>query len=118
MVTDNLSDLQLLRDKLRAFAEARDWDQFHSPKNLSMALMVETAELMEHFQWLTEAQSAELLPDGLHAVGEELADILLYLVRLSDKLGINLREAALLKLEKNALKYPAEQVRGSAKKYS
>jgi len=118
MVTGNLSDLQLLRDKLRAFAEARDWDQFHSPKNLSMALMVETAELMEHFQWLTEAQSAELLPDSLQAVGEELADILLYLVRLSDKLGIDLREAALLKLEKNALKYPAEQVRGSAKKYS
>ena len=118
MVTGNLSDLQLLRDKLRTFAEARDWDQFHSPKNLSMALMVEAAELMEHFQWLTEAQSAELLPDGLQAVGEELADILLYLVRLSDKLGIDLREAALLKLEKNALKYPAEQVRGSAKKYS
>ena len=112
------SDLLMLRDKLRAFAEVRDWNQFHSPKNLSMALMVEAAELMEHFQWLTEAQSAELLPDGLQAVGEELADILLYLVRLSDKLDINLREAALLKLEKNAAKYPAEQVRGSAKKYS
>ena len=114
----NQSDLPMLRDKLRAFAEARDWNQFHSPKNLSMALMVEAAELMEHFQWLTEAQSAELPPDDKQAVGEELADILLYLVRLSDKLGIDLREAALLKLEKNALKYPAEQVRGSAKKYS
>ncbi|HYR05138.1 MAG TPA: nucleotide pyrophosphohydrolase [Gallionella sp.] len=114
----NQSDLPMLRDKLRAFAEARDWDQFHSPKNLSMALMVEAAELMEHFQWLTEAQSAELPSDNKQAVGEELADILLYLVRLSDKLGIDLREAALNKLEKNALKYPAEQVRGSAKKYS
>ncbi|MHB0926991.1 MAG: nucleotide pyrophosphohydrolase [Gallionellaceae bacterium] len=114
----NQSDLPMLRDKLRAFAEARDWDQFHSPKNLSMALMVEAAELMEHFQWLTEAQSAELPPNDKQAVGEELADILLYLVRLSDKLGVDLREAALLKLEKNALKYPAEQVRGSAKKYS
>ncbi|MDO8293234.1 MAG: nucleotide pyrophosphohydrolase [Gallionella sp.] len=114
----NQSDLPMLRDKLRAFAEARDWDQFHSPKNLSMALMVEAAELMEHFQWLTEAQSAELPPNDKQAVGEELADILLYLVRLSDKLGIDLREAALHKLEKNALKYPAEQVRGSAKKYS
>jgi len=113
----NQSDLTMLRDKLRAFAEARDWDQFHSPKNLSMALMVEVAELMEHFQWLTEAQSAGLPPEDKHAVGEELADILLYLVRLSDKLGIDLREAALLKLEKNALKYPAELVRGSAKKY-
>ena len=112
------SDLLMLRDKLCAFAEVRDWDQFHSPKNLSMALMVEAAELLEHFQWLTEAQSAKLPPGDLHAGGEELADILLYLVRLSDKLDINLREAALLKLEKNAAKYPAEQVRGSAKKYS
>lgn len=114
----NQSDLLMLRDKLRAFAGERDWDQFHSPKNLSMALMVEAAELMEHFQWLTEAQSAGLPAENKQAVGEELADILLYLVRLSDRLGIDLREAALLKLEKNALKYPAEQVRGSAKKYS
>ena len=114
----NPSDLLMLRDKLRAFAEARDWDQFHSPKNLSMALMVEAAELMEHFQWLTEAQSAALPHDDKQAVGEELADILLYLVRLSDKLDVDLREAALHKLEKNALKYPAGQVRGSAKKYS
>lgn len=112
----NPSDLLLLRDKLRAFAEARDWDQFHSPKNLSMALMVEVAELMEHFQWLTEAQSGELASDNKQAVAEELADVLLYLVRLSDKLGVDLREAALHKLEKNALKYPAELVRGSAKK--
>lgn len=113
----NQSDLLMLRDKLRAFAAARDWDQFHSPKNLSMALMVEAAELMEHFQWLTEAQSAELSPDGRQGAGEELADILLYLVRLSDRLGVDLREATLRKLEKNALKYPADQVRGSAKKH-
>ena len=112
------SDLLMLRDKLRAFAEARDWDQFHSPKNLSMALMVEVAELMEHFQWLTEQQSVSLSPDIKDAVAEELADILLYLVRLSDKLEVDLKEAALHKLEKNAAKYPAEQVRGSAKKYS
>jgi NTP pyrophosphatase (non-canonical NTP hydrolase) len=114
----NQSDLLMLRDKLRAFAEARDWDQFHSPKNLSMALMVEVAELMEHFQWLTEAQSFDLAAENKNAVSEELADILLYLVRLSDKLGVDLLEAALHKLEKNAVKYPAEQVRGSAKKYS
>jgi len=112
------SDLLMLRDRLRAFAAERDWDQFHSPKNLGMALMVEAAELLEHFQWLTEAQSAELPSGTRQAVGEELADILLYLVRLSDKLGIDLREAALHKLEKNALKYPADKVRGSAKKYS
>ncbi|HZW26645.1 MAG TPA: nucleotide pyrophosphohydrolase [Gallionella sp.] len=110
------SDLAMLRDRLRAFAAERDWEQFHSPKNLSMALMVEVAELMEHFQWLTEAQSAELPLETRHAVGEELADCLLYLVRLSDRLGVDLHEAALRKLEKNAAKYPAEQVRGSAKK--
>ena len=114
----NPSDLLMLRDKLRTFAKERDWDQCHSPKNLSMALMVEAAELMEHFQWLTEVQSAGLSAENKQAVGEELADILLYLVRLSDRLGIDLREAALRKLEKNALKYPAEQVRGSAKRYS
>ncbi|WP_435627265.1 nucleotide pyrophosphohydrolase [Candidatus Ferrigenium straubiae] len=112
----NRSNLTMLRDRLRTFAAERDWEQFHSPKNLSMALMVEAAELMEHFQWLTEAQSAELPAEDRQAVGEELADILLYLVRLSDRLGVDLHEAALHKLEKNAVKYPAEQVRGSAKK--
>jgi NTP pyrophosphatase (non-canonical NTP hydrolase) len=112
------SDLLLLRDRLRVFADARDWDQFHTPKNLSMALMVEVAELMEHFQWLTEAQSCSLDADKKAAATDELADILLYLVRLSDKMGVDLLEAALRKLEKNALKYPAARVRGSAKKYN
>lgn len=114
----NRSDLMMLRDKLRDFALARDWDQFHSPKNLSMALMVEVAEMMEHFQWLTEAQSVGLAKQDKDAVSEELADILLYLVRLADKLEVDLLDAALLKLEKNAIKYPADLVRGSAKKYS
>lgn len=109
-------DLLMLRDRLRAFAAERDWEQFHSPKNLSMALMVEVAELMEHFQWLTEAESSQLPAESKLAVSEELADILLYLVRLSDRLEVDLRAAALHKLEKNAAKYPAEQVRGSAKK--
>jgi len=112
------SDLLMLRDKLRIFAEARDWNQFHSPKNLSMALMVEVAELMEHFQWLTEAQTENLDSEKKAVVAEELADILLYLVRISDKLDVNLTEAALRKLKKNEVKYPAAQVRGSAKKYS
>ena len=114
----NPSDLLMLRDKLRTFTEARDWDQFHSPKNLSMALMVEVAELMEYFQWLSEAQSASLAAQDKPAVAEELADVLLYLVRLADKLEIDLVEAALDKMEKNAAKYPAEQVRGNAQKYS
>lgn len=111
-------DLLILRDKLRAFSQARDWDQFHSPKNLSMALMVEVAELMEHFQWLSQSQSAGLDAGQRAAVADELADVLLYLVRLADKLGIDLHQAALHKLDKNAAKYPADQVRGSAKKYS
>lgn len=111
-------DLLMLRDQMRAFAEARDWNQFHSPKNLSMALMVEVAELMEHFQWLSETQSQQLTPEKTAEVAEELADVLLYLVRLADQLGVDLRLAALHKIDKNALKYPAEQVRGSAKKYS
>lgn len=112
------SDLAMLRDRLRDFAAERDWEQFHSPKNLSMALMVEVAELMEHFQWLSEAESAELPEETRQAVGEELADCLLYLVRLSDRLGLDLKEAALRKLEKNAQKYPADRVRGNARKYS
>ncbi|MDD4930288.1 MAG: nucleotide pyrophosphohydrolase [Gallionella sp.] len=114
---DSTSDLHLLRDKLRVFAQAREWDQFHSPKNLSMALMVETAELMEHFQWMTEAQSSDLAAVQKDAVADELADVLLYLVRLSDKLEVDLCAAALQKIDKNAVKYPADQVRGSAKKY-
>lgn len=116
MTQHHHSDLKLLRDELRAFAAERDWEQFHSPKNLSMALMVEAAELMEHFQWLTETESDHLTDETRQAVRDELADILLYLVRLSDRLDVDLREAALHKLEKNALKYPAELVRGSAKK--
>lgn len=112
------SDLLLLRNKLRVFADERDWNQFHSPKNLSMAMMVEVAELMEHFQWLSESQSDNLTADKKLAVAEELADVLLYLVRISDKLGIDLLEAALQKLDKNATKYPADRVYGSAKKYS
>ena len=112
------SDLMMLRDKLRDFAKAREWDQFHSPKNLSMALMVEVAEMMEHFQWLTEAQSFDRAQQNKAADSEELADILLYLVRLADKLEVDLLDAALLKLEKNAIKYPADRVRGSAKKYT
>lgn len=112
------SELQLLRNKLRMFAEVRNWDQFHTPKNLSMALMVEVAELMEHFQWLTALESENLTAEKKQAVAEELADILLYLVRISDKLDVDLQQAALAKLEKNALKYPEDQVFGSAKKYN
>ena len=113
-----MTELEKLRDKLRAFAAERDWDQFHSPKNLAMAMSVEVAELLEHFQWLTEEQSRRLPTDTLAAVNEEAADILLYLIRLSDKLGIDLIAAANKKIETNARKYPADKARGTSKKYT
>ena len=107
-----------IRLALRQFAADRDWDQFHSPKNLAMALTVEAAELLEHFQWLKEGTAAELPPEKMEQVREELADVLLYLVRLADKLEVDLLEAAREKLKKNAEKYPVEKARGSAKKYT
>ncbi len=111
------TDLQRLRERLRAFVRERDWDTFQSPKNLSMALIVEAAELVEHFQWLSQQESRELPPDKRRAVAFEMADILIYLVRLADVLDIDLLAAADEKLRHNAEKYPAERVRGSAKKY-
>jgi NTP pyrophosphatase (non-canonical NTP hydrolase) len=113
-----LRTLAELREHLRRFAQARDWDQFHSPKNLAMALIAEAAELVEHFQWLTEAQSAELSAEKKAEVAEELADVLVYLVRIADKLDIDLLAAASAKMARNEAKYPAEHVKGSAKKYT
>lgn len=107
-----------LRDLLRQFAAERDWDQFHSPKNLAAALSVEAAELLERFQWLTEDESRNLSPTALARVREEMADVLIYLVRLADKLDVKLLDAARDKMQVNAQKYPAELVRGSARKYS
>ena len=105
-------------DRLRRFASERDWDQFHSPKNLAMALIVEAAELVEHFQWLTEAQSADLPAATRAKVADELADVLVYLVRIADRLDIDLLEATARKLVDNEAKYPAAKVRGSPRKYS
>lgn len=110
--------LQILQQRLREFARERDWDQFHSPKNLAMALIAEAAELVEHFQWLSEAQSTQLPEAKLREVEQELADVFLYLLRLADKLNVDLLDAAARKIELNARKYPAEKVRGSAKKYN
>jgi dCTP diphosphatase len=105
-----------LRDRLRRFAAERDWQQFHAPKNLAMALSVEAAELLEHFQWLSEDASRRL-PDGdLAEVREELADVLLYLVRLADELGVDLAAAARDKIELNARKYPVDKARGTSRK--
>lgn len=102
------------------FAKDRDWEQFHSPKNLVMALTGEVGELSEIFQWMTEAdsRSAGANPDTSQAIKDELADVLLYLVRLSSTLGVDLNEAVSQKLVKNAQKYPAEKVKGKSKKYS
>lgn len=107
-----------LIQRLRDFAAARDWEQFHSPKNLSMALIVEAAELVEHFQWLTEEQSLHLPDEKRAAVEQELADIFIYLVRIADRLGVDLLDAAWRKIEINERKYPADKVRGKAGKSS
>jgi NTP pyrophosphatase (non-canonical NTP hydrolase) len=114
----NAGQLDDLSRRLRRFAEARDWEQFHSPKNLSMALIAECAELIEHFQWLTEAQSHALAADKLAEVELEMADIQIYLLRLAERLGVDLLAAVERKIILNEQKYPAERVRGSAKKYT
>jgi dCTP diphosphatase len=113
-----MQDLNQLQAYLRQFAKDRDWDQFHSPKNLSMALSVEVSELLENFQWLTEEQSYTLDQQQRAAVADEIADVQMYLARLADKLDINIGEAIEQKINKNEAKYPAEKVKGSSKKYT
>ncbi len=109
--------LDTLRDALRVFAGEREWEIFHSPKNLAMALSAEAGELIEVFQWLTEDESRHLEPAALEAARDELADVLLYLVRLADTLGVDLFDAARRKLAANAKKYPVDKARGSRRKY-
>jgi dCTP diphosphatase len=113
-----VTELESLREQLRHFAAARDWDQFHSPKNLAMALSVEAAELLEVFQWLTEEQSRSLTPEAHAAVSDEIADVLLYLIRLSDALGVDPIATAQRKLVANAEKYPVDKARGNSRKYT
>lgn len=113
-----MSDFQRLSDKARAFAEARDWDKFHSPKNLTMALGAEVSELLDLFQWLTEAQSYELTPEQHRAAAHEIADVQIYLLRLADKLGVDIPSAVEEKMAINEARYPADQARGSARKYT
>ena len=112
-----MRDLEELRARVRAFVAERDWERFHSPKNLAMALSVEASELVELFQWLTEEESAALDDARRQRVAEEMADVLWFLVRLSDRLGVDLLAAAEKKLAANAAKYPADRVRGNSKKY-
>lgn len=112
------SDLTRLRDVMRQFADERDWNQFHTPKNLAMALSVEASELLEHFQWLRSGEDAELDDQQRTGIRHELADVLLYLVRLADKSGVDLYAAALEKMELNRKKYPVDLARGSSRKYT
>lgn len=114
MPTDALTEL---RDDLRRFAAEREWDRFHTPKNLAMALSGEAGELIEHFQWLTAEESASLPAPVRAEVALEMADVLLYLVRLADILDIDLAEAARRKIAINAQRYPVERARGRAEKY-
>jgi NTP pyrophosphatase (non-canonical NTP hydrolase) len=113
-------DLKRIRDKLRDFAAERNWDQFHSPKNLSMALAAEAAELLEIFQWLTEEQSRNIgeSEKNIALVREEIADVFIYLVRLADKLNIDIEKAVLEKIKTNEKKYPVKLSKNSAVKYN
>jgi NTP pyrophosphatase (non-canonical NTP hydrolase) len=120
MPEQSLLDLGKAQAHLREFAEQRDWKKFHSPKNLSMALAGEAGELLEIFQWLTEDDShaAAHEPERRNAVAEELADILQYVLRIADLLGIDINQALWDKLAKNAEKYPVDRSRGNARKYT
>lgn len=124
-VMDRLLDRVMVEDpvdnikqRLRKFVAERDWQQFNTPKNLSMALIAEAGELVEHFQWLTDEQSKQLDDGQLKAVSHELADIFVYLIRLADELNIDLIKATNEKMLINNKKYPAEKVKGSANKYT
>ncbi|MBD9469488.1 nucleotide pyrophosphohydrolase [Pseudoxanthomonas sp. PXM01] len=112
------NEVQALQTALRQFAEERDWGQFHTPRNLAASLSIEAAEVLEHFQWLTDQQSQDLSPEQREKVALEIADVLLYLLQLSDKLQIDPVEAAQRKLALNAAKYPVEKAKGSSKKYT
>jgi dCTP diphosphatase len=115
---DPHSDLHHLREQLRAFVAEREWQQFHTPKNLASALAVEAAELLEPFQWLKNGELAELSDNTQTAIRHEMADVLNYLVMLADRLNVDLIAAAQEKIILNAQKYPVDQARGSIKKYT
>ena len=110
--------MENLKRAIRQFVSERDWEQFHSPKNLAMALSVEVSEIVEHFQWLTQEQSRNLPPEKLKEVAEEVGDAMIYLVELSDELGVDPIKAATDKVSPNSSKYPADLVRGKAAKYT
>ena len=117
-MADERTTLQDLKEQMATFVRERDWEQFHNPKNLSMSIAIEAGELMEHFQWKTVEQSKLLDKDALQEIGEELADIVIYSLSMANYLQIDLAETVLAKMEKNRGKYPKEQVRGKAHKYT
>ena len=110
--------LDNLNHRLKQFAQERDWEQFHSPKNISMALIAEAAELVEHFQWLTQEQSYRLDEEKREAVAMEMADILIFLIRCAERLDIDLVQSAWKKIAINEMRYPADRVRGNARRAS
>lgn len=110
--------LDALRARINNFVTERDWVQFHSPKNLAMAMIVEAGEVVEHFQWMTEAESRNLDAQTKEQVGQELSDTLVYLLRIAEVCGIDLIEAANKKIDLNAKKYPVEKCKGSNAKYT
>lgn len=124
MVSTLSIDIERITQRLREFAKEREWEQFHTPKNLVMALSVECSELLEHFQWLDSEQVKNLQVENpenekkREEIAEEVSDILFYLLRFSDVMNLDLQKASDEKLEKNAKKYPAEKVRGNSKKYN
>ncbi len=115
---DSKTTLAELKDRMARFVRERDWEQFHTPKNLSMSIAIEAAELMEHFQWLTVEESKNLDSVALQDIGEELADIVIYSLSLSNALDLDLTRTILEKMEKNIRKYPQEKVKGKSHKYT
>ncbi|MDO3379528.1 nucleotide pyrophosphohydrolase [Geoalkalibacter halelectricus] len=115
---DDRTTLQELKNRVAAFVAERDWQQFHTPKNLSMSIAIEAAELMEHFQWLTVEASRNLAPEALADIGEELADIVIYSLSLANTLNLDLAQTVEAKMTKNIRKYPADKVKGKAHKYT
>lgn len=110
--------LEQLRNRINQFVEEREWAQYHSPKNLAMAMIVEAAEVVEHFQWMSEQESRNLDAATKEQVGQELSDTFVYLLRIAEVCGIDLIEAANKKIDLNAKKYPVEQCKGSNAKYT
>jgi dCTP diphosphatase len=118
MTRQTPDSINALRARVTEFVEERDWAQFHSPKNLAMAMIVEAGEVVEHFQWMTEQESRNLNAEAKEKVGQELSDTFVYLLRIAEVCGIDLIQAANKKIDLNAKKYPIEKVKGSNAKYT